>query len=471
MNLLCLDVSSGGITAALLNSSLDCVRLADKPWDLQTDDGAAVLSVDHVLEVFRQAVGALRLTGSEPLDAICIGTFMHNVVLLDESDRPLTPVFTWLDHRAGSGVLYIREALGDRFHEITGCRFHPMFPVFKLASLVESDDAVLKKARRIVSIKTVLIHRLTGIWVEDHGMASASGLFNVRDGDWDADILGLLNIPGTQLPAVSSRDQIAGRVTASAASLFGLAAGVPVVVGSGDGFLANVGSDCEVPGKIAVTLGTSAVARQTVRRPVFDLDAGTFCYRASVADYLLGCAGSNGGNVLDWGNRILGTPNNDVEPPADLPIFIPLLHGERSPEWNPDLTGSWHGLMARHTTGHLFRSILEGVIFNLAHFVDIVQKASGAKATDLVISGNGFLHTAAAPILAAVTGLSTWTPNEPGMASLRGAGVCALRALSAAVAPALPVMRVASSNDRDLIRRYLEYRRIRAEAGSIGPRP
>src|SRR5262249_32705894 len=177
------------------------------------------------------------------------------------------------------------------------------------------------------------------------------------------------------LPRICRRTEIIGQVTSSAAADFGLPEGVPVVAGTGDGFLANVGSDCEVPSRIAVSLGTSAVTRQTLFRPVGDSAAGTFCYRADEDAFLLGCAGSNGGNVLDWGRQVLGTPRDAISV-EDPPIFIPLLHGERSPDWNLHLTGSWHRLTWRHTAAHLSRSILESVVFNLAHFVEIVQRTS-----------------------------------------------------------------------------------------------
>src|SRR5262249_39491760 len=158
--------------------------------------------------------------------------------------------------------------------------------------------------------------------------------------------------------------------------------------GTGDGFAAHIGSGCERSDSISVTLGTSAVVRQTMSRPVLEPGAGTFCYLADEHEYLLGCAGSNGGNVLNWGRTVLGE-SRQAEVGSDLPVFIPLLHGERSPEWDAGLTGSWYGLTARHTAADLSRSILEGVIFNFGYFLDIVQQASGVRATRLVLSGNG----------------------------------------------------------------------------------
>jgi len=268
------------------------------------------------------------------------------------------------------------------------------------------------------------------------------------------------------LPPVQDRTEIAGRVTSIAASEFGLPANAAVINGSGDGFLANLGSECETPAKIAVTLGTSAVARQTVTRPVLNSSSGTFCYKAADDAYLLGCAGNNGGNVLDWGRSVLGTLE-DAGLSSDPPIFIPLLFGERSPEWNPQLTGSWHGLTAQHTVTDLSRSILEGVIFNVAYFVDIVQSTSGHKASEIVLSGNGFLHSLAAPLLATVVDPTVRMPSQPGLTSLRGAGVCALRALGPPI-PSLRAEIVRPLADLKIRERYHRYRKIRLVLAGSG---
>ena len=452
MKLLCFDISSGGISAAVFDADLNSTQFAETRWILETDDqGAAILSLATIEAQFKQLIRELRVA---VVDAVCLDSFMHNFVLLDDAGRPHSPVFTWLDQRGAAGVDLVRKQIGGRFHELTGCRYHPMFPVFKLAAMD------LEQTARVASVKAFLIHRLTGRWVEDHGMASASGLFNIQQGEWDSELLAIVKLNRENLPLIAARTDIIGSVTDDAAAEFGLAEGTRVVAGSGDGFLASVGSECEIPARISVTLGTSAVARQTLAHPVLNSSAGTFCYQAADSTYLLGCAGSNGGNVLDWGRQILGTLK-DAETSGSPPIFIPLLNGERSPDWNPDLTGSWHGLTALHTTADLSRSILEGVIFNLAHFVEIVRRASGEEVSDLVLSGNGFLHPLAAPILAAVTGMPVWKPAKPGLASLRGAGICCLRALGRPVPPLNPD-RVPPLDDSKILDRYGEYRRIRS---------
>src|SRR6266571_3811067 len=241
MRLLCFDISSGGISAVLFNSRLEPTRFTEIQWERA---GAATLPAGTVAAQFKQIIQRLNLGRAESIDAVCIGSFMHNCVLLDAADEPLTPVFTWLDQRGESGIEYVRSRIGDAFHERTGCRFHPLFPIFKLAAIHLSDAQLLQRTKRVVSIKAFLVHRLAGTWVEDHGMASASGFFKIAEGDWDLELLSILGLNRSNVPPVRGRTEIVGRVTTEGAREFALAEGVPVINGSGDGFLANVGSGC-----------------------------------------------------------------------------------------------------------------------------------------------------------------------------------------------------------------------------------
>jgi gluconokinase len=459
MTAVCFDISSGGVSAAIFDAKANIVRRVESRWNFVTDNtGAATLSAEMILDRFKIVLQDLKVPAS--VETIAIGCFMHNCVLLDADDQPLTSVFTWLDQRGNEGVQYIRSRVGEAFHEWTGCRYHPMFPVFKLASLHVRDSALLARAKRVASVKAFLIHRLTQSWIEDHGMASASGLFNLNTNNWDTTLLPLIGLTAQQLPVVVRRTDIVGRVTRDAAGAFGLQEGMTVIAGSGDGFLATLGSDCESPSKMTITLGTSGVARQAVPEPVLDPSSGTFCYKADEDKFLLGCASNNGGNVLDWARSIFGKV--DSVNADDLPVFIPLLHGERSPEWDPRLTASFHDLKANHGARQLAQSVLEGVVFNLSWFTEILQKTSGHRASEIVLSGNGFLAAAAPRILASVVGVPVLMPEDPGSASLRGAAVCAFRALGRKVTP-LDARHVTPLDDPHLARRYLRYKELRQQ--------
>ena len=462
MNLLCLDVSSSGISAAVFDSELTAVRFAEAPWNPQ----AAVLltiPVQQIAGCFKQILRQMQPRKAGPIDAICISSFLHNFVLLDDADQPLTSVLTGLDRRGDAGVEFVRNHLHNRFEELTGCRYHAMFPAFKVAMLRISDPQMFARARRVISIKALLVNWLTGSWAEDFGSASASGLANLNSGDWEPEVMAAVGLERSLLPSIVGPTQVVGDVTSAGAAQFGLTVGTKVVAGLGSHFAASLGSGCEASSKVAATLGASAVAHQIVMHYVEGDSTGTFCYRADENKFILGSASINGGSVLDWGRQVLGDAN-PADASEDPPIFIPLLHGERSAGRDPRSSGGWYNLSANHTAADLSRSILEGVLFDLAHSIETVQKASGEAATDLVLSGSGFTSSLAVSILATIAGRATWILQEPGLATLRGAGICALRALGRPTLPPLSEQ-VSALRDLRIAQRYSQYLRLKA-AGS-----
>jgi len=416
MEVLCFDIGSGGITAARFNEQLDVSALREVSWDLHRDaQGRATLSADAIESAFLEL--ALALGSDTPPAAVSIGCFMHSFVVLSSCCAPLTPVSTWLDTTASEGIESVRRKIGAQFHERTGCHYHPMFPVFKLAAHPAG------RGNRVASPKAWLAWELTGSFVDDFGMAAASGLLNARSGGWDPELLSIAGLETHDLPEIVNPEAAIGVVGDAPSARFGIPKGTKLVSGSGDGFLANAGSACTTPRRMAVTLGTSAVARQIVSAPALNAAAGTFCYRASSDAFLLGCASSNGGNVLDWSRKEFGSLDAGIRVGAGLPIFLPWMNGERSLEWNPDLKPSWHGRTPQHTSQELAHAVAEGVLFNLAQYVEVIERESGVVADEIVLSGNGFREPLLAPLLAGLLGRELLQPPESGLATLRGAAI------------------------------------------------
>ncbi len=461
MEVLCFDIGSGGITAARFDEQLNVSALREISWDLHRDaQGRATISAEHIESAILELSGHLR--GDAAPAAVSFACFMHSFLVLSSCCAPLTPVFTWLDTTAPDAIQIIRRRLGDGFHKRTGCHYHPMFPVFKLAANPPG------RGNRVGSPKAWLIWELAGSFVEDFGMAAASGLLDVREGKWDPELLGIANLELPDVPEIVSPYAAVGAVSEAAVARFGLPRGTTVVSGSGDGFMANVGSACTTPRRMAVTLGTSGGARQMVPKPALNPFAGTFCYRASRDAFLLGCATSNGGNVLDWARRSFGR----VEPVAEgraIPVFLPWMNGERSLEWNPDLQPSWHDRTAENTPQDLSRAVAEGVLFNLAQYVEVIERESGVVADQVVLSGNGFRNPALPPLLASLLGRELFQPADAGLETLRGAAVYAWRALGQDAGPALERMLesasvVKPSPDDSFLRRFEKFKNLRSRA-------
>jgi gluconokinase len=459
MDVLCFDMGSSGVRGARFDERLRVSALHSSPWNLQRDqEGRATLSVYDVECAFLEVAHAL--AGPTAPAAASIACFMHSYLVLSSCCAALTPVFTWMDTSEREGVERIQRHLGHRFHERTGCHYYPMFPVFKLAANPPG------RGNRVGSPKSWLAWELTGEFVEDYGMASASGLLNVQSGTWDAELVRLVDLDVEDLPRVVDPFAMVGTVSDAGALRFGIPAGTKLVSGSGDGFVANIGSGCTTPRQTAVTLGTSGAVRQMLSSPVLDPAAGTFCYRASSDNFLLGCATNNGGNVLEWARETFAETLPDVADGVALPIFLPFLNGERSVEWNPDLHEAWFGRLETHTTKELARAVTEGVVFNLAQYVEIVERQSGSVARDVVLSGNGFQDGSIARLLASLLGRDLAMPKSAGLATLRGAAIYAWQALGHDVRDDLQkylddAPRVCCEKDAALLERFAKFKHLR----------
>lgn len=82
-----------------------------------------------------------------------------------------------------------------------------------------------------------------------------------------------------------------------------------------------------------------------------------------------GGAGGNGGNPARWLHQHLRIDHEFGEavdqalrrPIDPTLLFLPYLHGERSPLWDSTLTGSFLGLAAHHESIDLFRAGIDAV--------------------------------------------------------------------------------------------------------------
>lgn len=424
---LAVDIASGGVSAALLDSDLSSDGLQESSWELVLDaHGVATLSPAEVWKRTRTVIRNCVSDRTCP-SAIVLSSMMHTLVLVDEDGNPLGPLYTWLDLRSPDSLRAVHERLGRDYPIRCGTYFHPSFPAFKLARLALETPQVFGRTRHIASVKAYVTAQLTGHWTEDTSTASASGLLNLRTGDWDSVTLDVLGISQSLLPPMVKPTDITGALLPDIARELRLPEGLPVIAGAGDGFLANLGSGCDDSRQTAVTVGTTASVRRWVSSAAFEPSKGTFCYRYSPDRFLAGAASSNGGNALDWARQEFGPFDSEKATHKDSPLFLPFLNGERSPFWDTQKQARWVPVNAGGTPEG--RCVLEGVAFQLGIYFELVSGLSGDKSETAVLSGNGFQLPGFAALVAAVIPVSVLKPSGPGLATLRGAARCGFEAL------------------------------------------
>ena len=274
--------------------------------------------------------------------------------------------------------------------------------------------------------------RLTGRWATDIGLASTTGLFDIHRLDWDGEALTLAGISAERLPELVRPAAISGEITAEAARLTGLRAGLPVAAGSSDGGTANLGAGAIHPGQSVITMGTSGAIRRLVGQPLLDPAARTWCYVLDEGQWFAGGAINNAGLAVQWvrerlypdiagdaGYPALMADAAGVAPGAEGVRMLPYFSGERSPHWNPDARAHLTGLSLAHTRAHIARAVLEGVAYCLADVWEVLN--AGAPPAGLVqLTGNVTHSPVWAQIVADVLGVAMQA-NEAADASALGA--------------------------------------------------
>jgi gluconokinase len=440
---LALDIGTSSVRALLFDAQARQVRIpvARRETRLHvSQDGASELDPDHLLTSLWASVDeCYQKAGSlmNQIGGVAISTFVSNLLGLDASGRPVTPLMTYADTRPAPDALRLKNRLDEAvLHDRTGTHIHPSYLPARFMWIQRTHPEWLSRVRYWVSIGEYLARQLFGSLAVSLSVASWTGLLDRRLLAWDGELLGDLPLDGLSLSVLVDIDQPWRGLRPEFASRWPALQNVPWFPAVGDGAAANIGSGCTTADRLALTIGTSSALRVVTSEPVEQVPQGLWCYRVDRQRALLGGAMSEGGNIYAWLGRILNLEAiADLEQAlAELPpvgpelIFLPLLLGERSPGWQGQLRGALNGLSLATTPVEILRAGMEGVAARLALIYKLLRPAISAQ-PEVIASGGALLHSPAwLQIIADTLGqpVTTWQTEE---ATARGAAMLALRSM------------------------------------------
>jgi len=350
---------------------------------------------------------AVAEAGVAPRDCagLSMGGALHSVMAVDKRGHPLTGVITWADGRAVEQSAALRNtSMAARLYTETGCPVHGMYPLYKILWIRERRPEIFLKARRYLSAKEYVFHRLTGEHVIDYSLAAGSGLLNTHTLQWSELALDLAGIRKEQLSSICSPGAIHGRLKPDLAREMGLPVKTPVVVGSSDAVNSSLGAGAVTARQATCMVGTSGALRVISPRPVLDERARSWCYAIDPQHWLVGGAINNGGVALSWLRDLLNRAVPHLPSQGELSfedvvglagqagagaggvICLPFFAGERSPHWNLNARAVFFGMTLDHDARHLARSLLEGIAFRFRSLHEMLTEI-GVEATRVTASG------------------------------------------------------------------------------------
>ena len=361
---------------------------------------------EGVLNVLRQVLQ--QTADQEGLSGISFSCAMHSFIAVDGNGKPLTAAITWADLRSKDFAAALKgTASGKRIYRQTGTPIHPMSPLTKLLWLKETRPLVFRDAARFISIKEFIWWRLFGKYRVDYSLASATGLFDIYSFDWNGEALELTGITADRLSVPVPCTHTEKTLLPAVDHLLKLPAGLPFIIGGGDGAMANLGSHAVRPGETALTIGTSGAVRMIAAAPRHDPKERIFNYVITKKMYLCGGATNNGGGAVEWyienflGRNVGQGKDLDafVEEASTVAagceglIFLPYLQGERAPVWDADAKGVYFGIRSEHTQRHFMRALIEGVSYALFQVGSSLEETIGP--IECIYASGGFTRSRA----------------------------------------------------------------------------
>jgi len=350
------------------------------------------------------AQAALARAGLGPGNVAAIGiTNQRETTLIWDrrSGEPIYNAIVWQDRRtAGFCDDLVQAGQEELITRKTGLVIDAYFSGSKIRWLLDHVPGARERARRgelaFGTVDTWLLWKLTGgaVHVTDPSNACRTLLFNLHTGEWDEELLRLLNVPRELLPQVRSSSENYGETVNCL-----LGAPVPIAGIAGDQQAALFGQSCFSRGLAKNTFGTGCfVLMNTGLQPVASrhrLVATVAWQTGAERAYALEGSVFVAGAVVQWLRDGLGLIRSSAEvealaasvPDCGGVYLVPAFAGLGAPHWDQYARGTITGLTRGTTAGHIARAALEGIAFQVADVLEVMKEDSAIPLHELRVDG------------------------------------------------------------------------------------
>ncbi|GAB5387528.1 MAG: glycerol kinase GlpK [Alphaproteobacteria bacterium] len=359
----------------------------------------------EVLDLARTALTRASLDAAD-VAGIGITNQRETIVLWDrQTGEPLHNAIVWQDRRTADYCASLRDAgHEDMVRDKTGLVLDPYFSATKLAWLLDNVEGARKRAEAgelaAGTIECWLLYKLTGgaSHKTDISNAARTMLLSIHSGDWDDELLSLLNIPRSLLPTVCDNASEFGQ---TAPDLFGTP--IPIRGMAGDQQAATFGQACFERGMMKSTYGTGCFAVLNTGSeavPSHNKMLTTIGWRLDgQITYALEGSIFVAGQVIKWLRDEMGLISTAAESETFARSLtsshgvhlVPAFAGLGAPYWDAGARAAITGMTLGTNRRHIVRAALEAVAFqtqDLMHaMADDMQRAGLPAATELKVDG------------------------------------------------------------------------------------
>ena len=357
---------------------------------------------------------------SQQIIGMALAYQRETFVCVDSDFNPLRPAITWMDQRATIEAKQVREIITeDKFYSITGKYLNTIPSIMKIKWIKNNEPHIFNKIFRVLTVGAYINYKLTGSVIDSSAGADTTGLYDIKEGKWSADLVSISGLTTEKLFSVKQSGSLVGQINKEAAEQTGLSEGAPVFLAGGDGQVFVPGMGVAKESEMAISIGTSGTCG--IYGTGIDLNCGTRTMASCIEGlYIHESVIISAANTVSWFIDNIDCPNGEnrnesaeerlnreiisIPPCSNGLVTIPYWRGCMTPYNDPGARGATLGWSDIHTKFHFYKSILEGISFEINLIIDNYEKNNDVEITLINIGGGGSASSNWTQIIADVVG-------------------------------------------------------------------
>ncbi|MFT6335532.1 MAG: glycerol kinase [Halioglobus sp.] len=399
-----LDQGTTSSRALIIDSNGKIINKAQKEFkQIFLNDGW----VEHdPQEIWGSQIGMLAevlstaSVSAKEIAAIGITNQRETTIVWDrKSGKAIYNAIVWQDRRTANYCDKLKEdGHAEMIRAKTGLVLDAYFSGTKVKWILDNVQGARAKAEAgdlaFGTVDSWLIWNLTKgeKHYTDVTNASRTLLYDIHKMDWDDEILELLDIPKSMLPAVRPCSSDFGLANINGTS-------VPIGGVAGDQHAALFGQMCTEEGMGKCTYGTGCFAMLNTGSEIVESKHNLLSTIAwQIGDqvtYALEGSVFIGGAVIQWLRDGLKMIDNasEIEALANTEsdnggvYFVPAFVGIGAPYWDQYARGMMIGLGRNTTKGHIAKAAQEAIAYQVNDLVTAMEKDMGGALVELRVDG------------------------------------------------------------------------------------
>jgi glycerol kinase len=373
MAILAIDQGTTGTTCMLYDQEAGVVAKAYRELtQIYPQEGWVEHDPEEIWRSVVQGVKELKAQYSQPITAIGITNQRETTILWDKrTGRPVYNAIVWQCRRT-SELCRRYAAAGELITAKTGLPLDAYFSATKIRWILDHYPDLHSDTLLFGTVDCWLLWKLTNgkVHATDFTNASRTLLYNIREKQWDDELLDIFAIPKSLLPEVRNSMDDFGRVTALEEL-----DGVPIAAVAGDQQSALFGQCCFESGSIKNTYGTGCFMVMNTGDTFIKSHHGLLTTLAINASgqpcYALEGSIFIGGALMQWLRDELRLIEYAGESEAMAweagsnggVYIVPAFVGLGAPHWNMEARGTMVGLTRGTNRNHIVRAALESIAY------------------------------------------------------------------------------------------------------------